>query len=152
MSGASTATPPQLELDTPAGRVVVAAADVVTFPHGLPGFETCRRFVVVAPPTTAPLAWLQGLDPPAPSFLTVDPRLVAPGFAATLSAAERARLGADEVAPFLWLAIVRVQGDELLANLAAPVVINPARMLGLQALPAEATSDTGHPLGRCTSP
>lgn len=137
-------------VETPTGRVVVDAADVVTFPHGLPGFESCRRFALVAPPETAPFAWLQGLDAPAPSFLVVDPRLVVPGYTATLTTAERTRLGIDDTRPCLWLAIVRVQDETLSANLAAPIVINPTRMLGLQAL-AESPYGTDHALGRAAA-
>lgn len=141
------ATPNVVGVETPAGRVTVSVDDIVTFPHGVPGFEACRRYVVVAPPETAPFAWLQGLDSPEPAFLAVDPRLVAPDYPVTLSVAERARLGAEEPDRCLWLAIVRVQGDRLSANLAAPIVINPARMLGLQALPADARYGTDHAIG-----
>jgi flagellar assembly factor FliW len=150
-TGTALSASPAIEVETPAGRVRVALADVVTFPHGVPGFETCRRFVIVAPAETAPFAWLQGLDAPEPAFLAVDPRLVVPGYAATLTAAERTRLGTDDTRPCLWLAIVRVHDETLSANLAAPIVINPTRMLGLQALAAESPYGTDHALGRAAA-
>lgn len=142
---------PAIEVETPAGRVRVDLADVVTFPHGVPGFEACRRFALVAPPETAPFAWLQGLDAPAPSFLVVDPHLVVSDYAPALTAAERVRLDAGDGGPCLWLAIVRVHGEALSANLSAPIVINPARMLGLQSLPADSPYGTHHALGHAAA-
>lgn len=145
-TGGGPSAVPAIEVDTPAGFARVDLADVVTFPHGVPGFEACRRFALVASPETAPFAWLQGLEAPAPTFLVVDPRLVVSAYAPALTAAERVRLGARDGEPCLWLAIVRVRGEALSANLSAPIVINPARMLGLQALPADSPYDTDHPI------
>ncbi|MEZ5290610.1 MAG: flagellar assembly protein FliW [Vicinamibacterales bacterium] len=126
-----------LDIETRAGRVVVDPADVVHFAHGLPGFEACRRFVVVAPPDIAPFTWLHGLDAPAPSFLAVDPRRVLPDYDVALGEADRARLGAAPGDQLLWLAIVHVDDRDTTVNLRAPVVIHPARMTGLQVVAAD---------------
>lgn len=146
MSHAAQGPSAAIEIDTPAGRMAVDPADIVTFPHGLPGFEACRRFVLVAPSTIAPFTWLQGLDDARPSFLAIDPRAVSPDYEAAVGAADRARLGAEPTTTCLWLAIVRVSGDGLTANLSAPVVINPARMVGVQALGAESSFGADHPI------
>jgi flagellar assembly factor FliW len=104
---------------------------IIEFPAGIPGFETCRRFVLLAPPELAPLSCLRALDPPEASFLVVDPTLLDPQYDLTLREFERMRLGAG-AEPLLWLAIVTVDKDGASANLRAPVVINPRRMLGCQ--------------------
>jgi flagellar assembly factor FliW len=120
---------------------------VVEFPAGIPGFETCRRFVLITSPELAPLSCLQALDPPEASFLAVDPTLLDAGYDLTLREFERARLGAGDE-PLLWLAIVTVADNAATANLRAPVVINPRRMLGCQFIRDENEYPVHFPLGR----
>jgi flagellar assembly factor FliW len=127
---------------------LAAAGDVVCLPDGLPGFPHCRRFVIVSSDDLAPLIGLQGLDEDRPSFLAIDPRLVLPAFEARLSAVARDRLDAAAGDPLLWLALVHVERDRVLVNLQAPVVINPARMLGIQLIDADGPYSTHHELLR----
>ena len=109
--------------------------DIVAFPHGLPGFEACRGFALFKA-EAAPFQWLTSVEGPAASFLTVDPRLILPAYRLVLSRADLERLGADEDTPLLWLAIVLLEADgSVAANLRAPIVINPATMLGQQVMP-----------------
>ncbi|MCC7180171.1 MAG: flagellar assembly protein FliW [Acidobacteria bacterium] len=124
----------------------VASRDVVTLPDGLPGFERCRRFVVLSSPDLEPLVQLQGLDSVRPSFVALDPRQVVPDYDTTLSAADRRRLAAAGAEPLLWLALVRLEGERLFVNMRAPVVINPRRMIGLQVISADSPYTTHHEL------
>lgn len=114
---------------------VDAHQEVVAFPHGLPGFEDCRSFVVFAA-EAANFQWLSSVEGTAASFLTVDPRHVVPTLRYTLGPADLARLDATADTPLLWLAIVLVEADGTVAvNLRAPIVINPATMVGYQVMP-----------------
>ena len=134
---------------TAGGAAVAPAAegagdeqDIVCFPYGLPGFEACRGFAL-SKAEAAPFQWLTSVEGPAASFLTVDPRLVLQNFRFALSKNDLARLGADENTPLLWLAIVLLEADgTVAANLRAPIVINPATMIGQQVMP----QDTLYPL------
>lgn len=120
---------------------------IVTFAEGLPGFEDCRQFVIVAPPDLAPFTVMQGVDPNGPSFVAIDPRAVEPGFSVSLDAPNLARLAADGQAPLLWLAIVAAGDDgTATANLRAPVVINPGTMHGIQVIAVESAYPVDHPL------
>lgn len=111
----------------------------ITFPTGLPGFESCRRFVLVQSDDYAPGVCLRGLDAPQPTFYTIDPRLLVPEYPCVLSSADRARLGVADDTPCVWLALVSPDGDRPVANLSAPIVIDPVTMRGIQVLPTEAT-------------
>jgi len=115
--------------------------DVVHFPEGLPGFESCRRYVVVTAPSFEPFCSLQGQGTDAPAFVAIDPRRLTPDFPCQLDPTDRARLllADDETlesAPLLWLSIVTVSDAGATANLRAPIVINPQSMRGVQLLPA----------------
>jgi flagellar assembly factor FliW len=119
---------------------------VVTMTDGIPGFETCRRFIVIKSESMEPFTCLNGLEGETPSFLAIDPRLAQPDYPLALSADDRRRLGATADEPLLWLALVTVRADAVLVNLRAPVVINPRSMVGLQVIDAESTLPTEHRL------
>lgn len=134
-------------IDTRFGSFEAAPRDVVNIAGGVPGFESCSRYVLVGAPDIQPFTCLQGLDAPQPSFLLIDPRLVDPAFAMTLSASDYRRLESTEHETLLWLAIVRVgTDDDASVNLRAPIIINPRRMIGIQALPHESAYRHDHPL------
>jgi flagellar assembly factor FliW len=105
---------------------------IVEFPSGIPGFESHRRFVLIASADLSPLGCLKAVDSSDVSFLVIDPRLLFFNYDLRLSEFERARLGAGPEDPLLWLAIVTITQKEASANLRAPVVINPAKMVGCQ--------------------
>jgi flagellar assembly factor FliW len=132
------------EVETRFGAFAVDPASVVQFAHGLPGFERCRRFVVLSDARLAPFTALHGLDAPGPTFLTLDPRGLVADYAVALGPRERARLDAGAEEPLLWLAIVHVDETALTANLRAPIVINPRRMIGLQIVGDESPYAADH--------
>lgn len=123
-------------VDTAFGGFDVVPDDIVSFPAGLPGFEECHRFVVLSSRELEPFKCLQSVDGPSASFLAVDPRRVFPEYRCVLSDVDRVRLGEPDPAQLVWLAVVTVQADQTLVNLRAPVVVNPARMLGYQLMPS----------------
>ena len=107
---------------------------VVEFPSGLPGFESCRQFVLIASADLSPLGCLKAVDGSDVSFLVIDPRLLSFNYDLTLSEFERERLGVTTDEPLLWLSIVTVTEKAATANLRAPVVINPSTMIGCQVI------------------
>jgi flagellar assembly factor FliW len=123
-------------VETAFGAFDVAAADIVSFPAGLPGFEDCRRFVVLSSRELEPFKCLQSVDGPSASFLALDPRRAFPEYRCQLSEVDRVRLGDPDESQLVWLAVVTVQAEQTLVNLRAPVVVNPARMLGYQLMPS----------------
>jgi flagellar assembly factor FliW len=140
------AIPPVLQLYTPFGSFDLRAEDVIAFPSGLPGFEHDRRFVLLSAPAFEPVQCLQSIDGPSPSFLVVDPRRVLDGYRTRLNQSDLARLGATDDTSLLWLAIVTVGDEGMFANLRAPVVINPSRMLGFQLVPSDSLYPLRHAL------
>lgn len=120
-------------------------AGAVTFPDGLPGFETARRFVLVASPALEPFTCVHGVDVDGPTFLAIDPRRVVPDYRCDLTASSRARLEVAD-APLLWLAIVSRTDHGARVNLRAPLVINPETMRGWQVLDGDASYAIDHPL------
>ncbi len=135
------------EVETRFGAFPVDPGSTVRFPNGLPGFESCRHFVLLSAARLAPFTALHGLDAPHPTFLAIDPRQVVEGYRMPLGEADHARLGIDGESPLLWLAIVRLDDAGVSVNLRAPIVINPASMIGLQVLGADTAYAADHRLG-----
>jgi flagellar assembly factor FliW len=121
------------------------ARDAVRFPNGLPGFEACRSFVLMQNEALGPLQLLKAIEGPAASFLVIDPRRVLPEYRCELSQADRYRLGVHNTETLLWLVLVTIELDgTITANLRAPVVINPERMIGQQVVPHDCVYPIRH--------
>jgi flagellar assembly factor FliW len=135
-----------LTVQTRFGNFPANAADIVTMVEGIPGFERCRRFVLVSSEGIAPFTCVQGLDEIRPSFLAIPPRLVDPHYRQRLAPADRVRLDAADEEPLLWMAFVHLSESAATVNLRAPIVINARRMIGLQVIPYESDYVVDHPL------
>ena len=122
------------------------ARNAISFPDGIPGFEACRRFVLLTSDAMAPLQRIESIEGPPAAFLGIDPRLVLEGYRSRLSETDLRALGADAETTLLWFAIISEADGVLYANLRAPVVINPQRMLGRQVLPDDGLYPIRHPL------
>jgi flagellar assembly factor FliW len=73
--------------------------------------------------------------------------MVLPEYRCILGGPDKERLGATDDVPLLWLAVVTVQEDGHAAvNLRAPIVINPARMIGFQVMPYDSLYPVRFPL------
>jgi flagellar assembly factor FliW len=120
----------------------------ITFVDGLPGFETCRRYLLAASPALDPFTCVHGIGDGAPAFLAIDPRQVVDDYCCDLTTLERMKLEAEPGVPLLWLAIVNGAGaGKPTVNLRAPIVINPGTMRGLQLLGGDPSYSIDHPLG-----
>jgi flagellar assembly factor FliW len=108
---------------------------VIAFPKGLPGFEACRGFVLMAADDNG-LQCLSSVEGPPASFIVVDPRRIQADYRCQLSDLDRRALGAEGDDALLWLALLMVEPNgAVTVNLRAPVVVNPDRMIGAQVIP-----------------
>ena len=124
---------PNGRIHTRFGEFDVVRSHVVTFPEGIPGFGTCRRFIVIHADELSPLTCLQAMDAPFPSFLAADPSTLRADYSPELPVPDRAALGDPTESP-LWLVILTLGLHEVTANLRAPIAINPSTMIGRQVL------------------
>ena len=54
------------------GEVAVGPDEVVTFPNGLPGFERCRRYGMIALEEESPFLRLLSMDNPSVGFVLIN--------------------------------------------------------------------------------
>jgi flagellar assembly factor FliW len=121
--------------------------NAIAFPDGIPGFEACRQFVLLASEAIAPLQRLESIEGTSAAFVGIDPRLALAEYRCRLSQSDLRALGADASTTLLWFAIISAEADgTLTANLRAPIVINPQRMIGRQVLPDDGLYPIRHVL------
>jgi flagellar assembly factor FliW len=132
---------PGRRIQTRFGEFDVVRSHVVTFPEGIPGFATCRRFIVIHADELSPLTCLQSLDAPFPSFLAADPSTLRADYCPELPVPDRAALGDPAESP-LWLVILTMGLHAVTANLRAPIAINADTMVGRQVL----LDDSAYPI------
>jgi flagellar assembly factor FliW len=137
----------RIRLSTRFGEFEADPRNLVTFPQGLPGFERCRRFAILTSPVAAPLQCLHAVDGPPATFLALDPGLVLPEYRCQLADTDAVRLQSANPAAMLWLALLSFDDrGAAMANLRAPVVINPHAMVGFQLMPQNTLYPLRHPV------
>lgn len=123
------------------GMVNVAEDKIIDFPAGLPGFEQCRRFVLLHDEGGAVgLYMMQSVDDPGVVFSVADPGQLGIRYEFKLTDEEVAVLGLDSPTDALVAVIVRKEERAdvspsnvgMRANFMAPVVINAETRRGLQ--------------------
>ncbi len=112
---------------------------VITFPQGIPGFETYTKYTIFhKQENRSSVYWLESLETPRVTFTLVDPTDYGLNYALDLNDDEQKALEADdptELAVLLMLS-KKEEGDtrasSLHANIAGPIVLNLPKRLGLQ--------------------
>ena len=140
------------------GEIEVDETTVLTFPHGLLGFDDMRRFALVDTHNSGLYFWLQSLDDPGLAFLTAVPWPFFPEYEFELPDADRDALGlvepahdSDDDAPTMVLCLLTVDHGvddqrDITANLLGPLVINTASRVGRQVVLVDGDFTTRAPL------
>ncbi len=116
---------------------------ILTFPHGLPGFEGATRFVLRERASFAPVAFLECVDRENLCFLVAPVGALVEDYSISAAPEDLRALGLDEAqqpenGDVLCLAILTApQNGPLTANLLAPVMVNRATNTAVQAVRAD---------------
>lgn len=123
------------------GPVTVEETRVVEFPQGLPGFESCHRFVPLEHPASVGLIFLQSLDVPELCFLTLPVRVARADYRLSIAPEDLELLGLPEGRrPEIGLDVVALailsfsEGELPTVNLLSPVVMHIATRRAVQAI------------------
>lgn len=132
------------------GPVEYTDDSVLELPLGLAGFDQNRRWVLIERAESAPVLFLQSLDDPALSFVTLPIHSVVAGYRIDLDPEARQTLGVPESAEpqeVLCLAIVTLPGEgEPTVNLRAPLVIYRPTRRACQLIQFDSAWSFRHPL------
>lgn len=121
------------------GHIEVNDSQVIRFPRGLLGFETCTRFALLHPESDAPKYYiLQSLDEADVAFNITDPATLGFSYEITLGDELNSLLDQPDTAEAVnddaVLVILSKDGDNapLRANLQAPLILNLKTQRGVQ--------------------
>jgi flagellar assembly factor FliW len=123
------------------GPISADESSAIEFPAGLPGFEECRRFIILQHPSEPALSFLQSLELSPLCFLAVPVRTIRPDYRLAIGEEDlellgfkpdsRPEIGRDVLA----LAILSlVEGEAPSANLLSPVIIRMTTRSAVQAI------------------
>ena len=115
------------------GAVDIDEAQIIEFPHGIPGFENEHKFAVIKH-DDSPFYVLQSVERAGLAFIIIELGKVAPDYEIDLPDEVVAELKLEKPEEALVCAIVVLPADikQATVNLAAPLVINVKEKRGVQ--------------------
>lgn len=119
------------------GEVDLDEDKVITFEHGIMGFEECKKYTVlydVEDGDHATISWFQSLEEPGLALPVISPLLVKPDYNPTVEDEVLKPLGEITEENLVILLTLTVPEDltQMSANLKAPFVINTDTRKGCQ--------------------
>ncbi|MFN8009144.1 MAG: flagellar assembly protein FliW [Terriglobia bacterium] len=132
------------------GTLEYDSQSIVELSEGMLGFARYKKYLLLEHEETQPLKWLQSLDSPEIAFPVVDPQLLIPDYADSISQEVLETLQIEQPADAVTLAVVVIPEDpsQATVNLKAPVLINHRKMTGIQIVLQETAYETQTPLSR----
>lgn len=134
------------------GTAEYAMEDITTFPGGIPPFVHCTHFVLMSYPAKQPLVFLQSVDDETLCFIAMPVRVLVPDYELAVEEQDLSALGWPTDKPpttndLVCLAILTIpERGAATANLLAPVLINTAARLGVQAVRSDTVYTHAQPL------
>jgi flagellar assembly factor FliW len=130
------------------GTVDIDESRVITFPTGLLGFSSFRRFALLQPDDEGIFFWLQSLEAPDLAFVVTDPSLWVEEYEATIRREQMEELELDSIDNAQVFVIVNKYDNSLTANMQGPLVINLRNHKAMQLVLAEKRWTTRHEIMR----
>lgn len=131
------------------GPIEYDEEDVITFPAGLPSFESEHKFLLLPiAGSDGTLLCLQSMTTPALSFIVMNPFSLDPSYTPILSPAERAALSVERDVDlcFYVLCAMKRPVPESTVNMRCPVALNPDINVAYQVILESDTYQMRHSL------
>jgi len=119
------------------GEVVIDEKQVFDFPEGLLGFDYIKKFVLLdTEDPSSPLKWLQAYDEPDLAFIVIRPADFMNQYELVISQNDLNIVQTKKTDDLIVFAIVTIPSNpaDMTANLQGPVIINPEKRIGKQAI------------------
>ncbi|MEO5359794.1 MAG: flagellar assembly protein FliW [Nitrospirota bacterium] len=113
------------------GSIEVSSDKVISFPDGIVGFPSIKRYVLIDHKDTV-LKWLQAADDPDVAFIVVEPTVLLQNFNMTLDPTTKRFLQLENNDDLVTLVIIRVENERVIANFHGPLLFNASLKIGVQ--------------------
>lgn len=126
------------------GEFDIAEESIISFPDGIIGFERYKGFVILSKKENAPLRWLQSVDEPELAFIIISPFIFKADYAPDIERQDLMSLQLKSLkeAEILCIVVVPSNPKDMVANLMAPIIINPKLCIGKQAIVRDSSYPT----------
>ncbi|QGJ69880.1 Flagellar assembly factor FliW [Planctomycetales bacterium 10988] len=114
------------------GELQLEEDDLLYFPDGLLGLESCQRWILLIDWDHAACGWLQSATVPEIALAVVSPRRFVPDYQIRTTPAELQSLQLENLTEAQVLVIVGKNSCGQTLNLKAPLILNPTHRLGRQ--------------------
>ena len=128
------------------GVVEIPEDRVITFPKGLLGFTTQKRYCLLEPGNETAFFWLQSLEEPSLAFVVTDPSLFFTDYTVPIKQDQMTDLRLEKLEDAQVFVIVNKVEGSLTGNLQGPLVINTLTREGEQIVLADRRWTTNHTL------
>ena len=128
------------------GVVEISEDRGITFPKGLLGFTTQKRYCLLEPGNETAFFWLQSLEEPGLAFVVTDPSLFFTDYTVPIKPEQMTDLRLDKLEDAQVFVIVNKVEGSLTGNLQGPLVINTLTREGEQIVLADRRWTTRHTL------
>ena len=119
------------------GEIEIKEQQIIDFPDGILGFDYVKKFILLdTQDEKSPLKWLQAYDEPELAFIIIRPVDFMREYELVVSMNDIEAVGAEDADYLLVFAIVTIPSNpsDMTANLQGPIIINPEKKLGRQAI------------------
>ncbi|MCB1051202.1 MAG: flagellar assembly protein FliW [Acidobacteria bacterium] len=118
------------------GAIEIQDETIYTFPRGIPGLNKITRYALVDVEDSGPYKWLQACEPPYLSLTLLDPHVLVPDYQVVVGPEHREilQMQTGEMPIALCIVVIPKNPKDMTANLLAPILLNPAKRIGAQAI------------------
>lgn len=130
------------------GELEIEMNEVISFEHGIPGFEGYKQFALLDSEDISPFYWLVNVEDPSLAFVLVDPQNFLEDYQPKLYESDLQDLRTDPNDVIVMLTIITLNQDPVksTANLLGPLLINTTKKLGKQIVVVDDQYSTKYPL------
>ncbi|MBI5741907.1 MAG: flagellar assembly protein FliW [Nitrospirae bacterium] len=104
---------------------------IINFSDGLVGLPDLKRFILIDHKDT-PLKWLQAVDDPDIAFIVASPDIIIEGYSTDVDRTVKNYLQIEDENDIVVFVILRVSGEDVIANFQGPLAINASSRKGVQ--------------------
>ncbi len=135
-----------MKYKTKLGILDIEEEEIIEFGNGLPGFENLRKFSLISRTDTEPIKWLISLEDEKIALPVIDPWLIVEDYSLNLDNETMRTLRNPKAERTLVLAVIDLHSENISVNLAAPIVVNLDKAIGIQVIIDDARYSVKYPL------
>lgn len=121
----------------PFGEIEINELQIIDFPEGILGFDFIKKFIILdAEDEGSPFKWMQAFEEKDLAFVIIRPLDFMEEYELVIPQNDLDILKSDNIDELITFAIVTIPDNprNMTANLQGPVIINPVKRIGKQAI------------------